>query len=65
MESVSKIAIFGTKTIVKSGLEFFDLKSIRPWGKKGIFVTEFVIWAKINPFYEVRENNFPHGGISK
>ena len=29
------------------------------------FVTEFVIWGKNLPSYDVRENSFTHGGISK
>ena len=30
-----------------------------------IFITEFVILGKNLPFYEVRENSLPDGGISK
>ena len=34
-------------------------------GKKVIFITELEILGKNLPFYEVRENHFLHGGISK
>ena len=60
MQSVSKITIFGLKMMVKSGLEKIFLKSLH-----AIFVTEFVVLGKHFPIYEVRENNFPQGGISK
>ena len=35
---------------------------IPPCGKMVIFITECVI---LGPFFEVWENSFPHGGISK
>ena len=33
--------------------------------KKVNFITEFVISGKTLPFYDIRENNFAHGGISE
>ena len=46
--------------MVKSGIEKTFLKSLH-----AIFVTEFVVLAKNLPIYEVRETNFPNGGILK
>jgi hypothetical protein len=36
-----------------------------PFAHHVIFVTEFVFLGKNLHFYEVRENNFAYGGISK
>ena len=38
---------------------------IPPCAMKVIFITEFAILCKIFSFYELGENNFAHGGISK
>jgi hypothetical protein len=39
-----------------------------PCGKEVIFITEFALLCKNQPFYEVKrfsKKGFPHGGISK
>ena len=50
MEYLSKIYIFGLKSMVKSGLEKIFLKFLPVLT---IFITEFVLLTKTPPFCEV------------
>ena len=66
MESVTKNIIFGLKMMVKSGLEKFILKSVHA-GRWLYLLLSMGFWALlcIEMYTIVRENRFPHGGISK
>ena len=60
LQSVSEIIIIGLKIKVK-----ISLKSLQAGSTYVIFELEYVVSGKNLSIYEVRENNFPNGRISK